>query len=79
MPGYYFGISTFGRMDILVNCPDHHENAFITEPSFMAKYRETMHTNLEAMVFMTSICVEHLEKTRGTIINMSSIRSTRAV
>ncbi|CAG2177559.1 unnamed protein product [Oppiella nova] len=29
------------------------------------------------MVFMTSICVEHLEKTRGTIINISSIRSTR--
>ncbi|CAG2174706.1 unnamed protein product [Oppiella nova] len=29
------------------------------------------------MVFMTSICVEHLEKTRGTVINISSIRSTR--
>ncbi|CAG2171921.1 unnamed protein product, partial [Oppiella nova] len=71
-------MATFGRIDILVNCPDHHENASITEPSFMAKYRETMHTNLEAMVFMTSICVEHLEKTRSTIINMSSIRGAHA-
>ncbi|CAG2181727.1 unnamed protein product, partial [Oppiella nova] len=71
-------LSTFGRIDILVNCPVNHENVSITDPSYMAKYKETMLTNLEAMVFMTSICVEHLEKTRGTIINMSSIRSTRA-
>ena len=72
-------MKTFGRIDILVNCPVGPENAPITEPSFMAKYRKTMQTNLEAMVFMTSICVEHLEKTRGTIINMSSIRGAHAV
>ncbi|CAG2168247.1 unnamed protein product [Oppiella nova] len=71
-------MSTFGRIDILVNCSVHHENALIIDPLFMVKYRKTMQTNLEAMVFMTSICVEHLEKTRGTIINISSIRSARA-
>ncbi|CAG2174464.1 unnamed protein product [Oppiella nova] len=70
-------MKTFGRIDILVNCPVNHENVSINDILFISKYRETMQTNLEAMVFMTSICVEHLEITRGTIINMSSIRSTR--
>ncbi|CAG2173627.1 unnamed protein product, partial [Oppiella nova] len=68
-------MKTFGRIDILVNCPVNNEE----DLSFMAKFRETMQTHLEAMVFMTSICVEHLEKTRGTVINMSTIRSFQAV
>ena len=72
-------VMTFGRIDILVNCPVYPEHNPIDDPLFMAKHKSVMQTNLEAMVFMTSICVEHLEKTRGTIINISSIRSTRPV
>ncbi|CAG2179637.1 unnamed protein product [Oppiella nova] len=37
-----------------------------------------MQINLNSVVYLTHICVEHLEKTKGNVINISSIAAMRA-
>ncbi|CAG2175504.1 unnamed protein product [Oppiella nova] len=71
-------VDTFGKIDILVNCAGTGKRAAITEPLYMDAFRKLRQTNLDSYVFMTHICVEHLEKSQGTIVNISSIRSTQA-
>ena len=73
-------IETFGKIDVLFNCAGMPVKFVgITNPSFMEAYRLTMRVDLDMAVYMTYLCVGHLEKTRGVIINMSSIRSTQSV
>ncbi|CAG2178478.1 unnamed protein product [Oppiella nova] len=38
-----------------------------------------MQINLNSVVYLTHICVEHLEKTKGNVINISSVAGKRAV
>ncbi|CAG2182918.1 unnamed protein product, partial [Oppiella nova] len=38
-----------------------------------------MQINLNSVVYLTHICVEHLEKTKGNVINISSVGGLRAV
>ncbi|CAG2167088.1 unnamed protein product [Oppiella nova] len=66
-------IETFGKIDVLFNCAGMPVKFVgITNPSFMEAYRLTMRVDLDMAVYMTYLCVGHLEKTRGVIINMSS-------
>ncbi|CAG2178583.1 unnamed protein product [Oppiella nova] len=37
-----------------------------------------MQINLNSVVYLTHICVEHLEKTKGNVINISSVAALRA-
>lgn len=72
-------ISTFGKLDILVNNAGEGLRAPITDPEFMAKFKKTMDINLTSVVLLTHLCVEHLEKTKGNIINISSVAALRNV
>ncbi|CAG2115136.1 unnamed protein product [Medioppia subpectinata] len=45
----------------------------ITDTAILDKYQEVMDTNLRSIVYLTHLSVEHLEKTKGNIINMSSV------
>ncbi|CAG2173084.1 unnamed protein product [Oppiella nova] len=38
-----------------------------------------MQINLNSVVYLTHICVEHLEKTKGNIVNISSVAGMRAM
>ncbi|CAG2175495.1 unnamed protein product [Oppiella nova] len=38
-----------------------------------------MQINLNSVVYLTHICVEHLEKTKGNVINISSIAAMRVI
>ncbi|CAG2116627.1 unnamed protein product, partial [Medioppia subpectinata] len=66
-------IAKFGRLDVLVNCAGAQKYATFTDTSYMDIYRDIMQTNLHSMVYLTHICVEHLAKTRGNIVNISSV------
>ncbi|CAG2117427.1 unnamed protein product [Medioppia subpectinata] len=71
-------IKHFGKLDILVNNAGAGLNARPTDEDFYEKYEKVMAINLNSVVYLTHICVEYLEKTKGNIINISSVAGKRA-
>jgi len=70
-------ISTFGQLDILVN------NAGMVSrgpASFapISEYDEVMNVNLRSVIILTKLCIEHLRKSRGSIVNVSSLAGMQA-
>uniref|UniRef100_A0A224YXQ2 Reductase n=1 Tax=Rhipicephalus zambeziensis TaxID=60191 RepID=A0A224YXQ2_9ACAR len=68
----------FGQIDILVN------NAGITmakslENSTVEDYNRVWETNFRGPLLMTKYAVPHLRRTKGSIVNVSSVASTIAV
>ncbi|CAH0696943.1 unnamed protein product [Spodoptera exigua] len=66
-------IEEFGRLDILVNNAAILKNTTLTSPDVMKIYDEVTSVNLRAVVHMTSLAAPYLIKTKGNIINISSI------
>ncbi|CAG2171705.1 unnamed protein product [Oppiella nova] len=65
-------IDTFTRLDVLVNNAGKGVLSTLTDPDIMHKYRDCMDTNLRSVVLLTHLCVQHLVKTGGNIVNISS-------
>ncbi|CAG4987608.1 unnamed protein product [Colias eurytheme] len=70
-------IKHFGKLDVLVN------NAGVTEmggirDTTLAKYDKIMSINVRGVLHLTMLAVPHLIKTKGNIVNISSIASTKA-
>ncbi|XP_019627723.1 PREDICTED: uncharacterized protein LOC109472394 [Branchiostoma belcheri] len=68
----------FGRIDVLVN------NAGIftfgsIETTDMAVYDKMMDVNVRSAVRLTQLCVPHLTKTKGAVVNVSSINGVRSM
>lgn len=64
-------ITTFGRLDVLVN------NAGIIEYSHdvfgtLESFDRIMATNVRSVIALSKLAVPHLEKTKGNIVNVSS-------
>ena len=72
-------IKTFGKLDILVNNAGFGNATKITESDYMQKFKEIFQTNLNSVVYLTQKSVEYLEKTKGNVINISSIAGLRPV
>lgn len=72
-------ISTFGQLDILVNNAGIYGSSKITEDDFMDVFEKVWTTDVRAILILTKRCVPHLIKTKGSIINVSSIASTKPV
>lgn len=70
-------IKQFGKLNVLVN------NAGILSPRSaieslnMEEFDQTMNTNLRSVVVLTKLSVPHLEKTKGNVVNISSIAALR--
>lgn len=70
-------IKHFGKLDILIN------NAGITHQHDVCsldirKFDEIFETNVYSVITITKLCVPYLEKTRGNIVNVSSIYGLQA-
>ncbi|CAG2104421.1 unnamed protein product [Medioppia subpectinata] len=66
-------IKTFGKIDVLVNNAGIARGSKLEDKDYIDVYKNIMKANLDSVVFLTHICVKHLEKTNGNIINISSI------
>ncbi|CAG2175686.1 unnamed protein product, partial [Oppiella nova] len=71
-------VKHFGKLDVLVNNAGAGIAANINDKNFYDNYLNVMQINLNSVVYLTHICVEHLEKTKGNIVNISSIGGLRA-
>ena len=67
----------FGGMDILVNAAGTIANGTIENTS-LQDWRAMFEINLEAVFSLMQLAVPHLEKNKGSIVNVSSVTGIRA-
>ncbi|XP_068167005.1 3-oxoacyl-[acyl-carrier-protein] reductase FabG [Antennarius striatus] len=70
-------IAHYGRLDVLVNSAGILTMGSI-ETTDLAQYDKTMNTNVRSVYHLTHLCVPHLIKTKGSIVNVSSINGQRS-
>uniref|UniRef100_A0A2A4JK27 Short-chain dehydrogenase n=1 Tax=Heliothis virescens TaxID=7102 RepID=A0A2A4JK27_HELVI len=66
-------VERFGKIDILVNNAGIIGKAAIWDANAMEVYDKLMRTNLRSVVYLTNLAAPHLIKTKGNIVNISSI------
>ncbi|CAH2051680.1 unnamed protein product, partial [Iphiclides podalirius] len=71
-------IRKFGRIDVLVNNAGVTEIVDITSENFMEGYDRVVNVNLRGVVYITHQAIPHLIKSKGNIINISSVAATIA-
>ncbi|XP_077418656.1 3-oxoacyl-[acyl-carrier-protein] reductase FabG-like [Vanacampus margaritifer] len=70
-------ISRFGRLDVLVNNAGILATGGICQ-SDLATYDRVMNINVRSVYQLTQLCVPHLIKTKGSIVNVSSVNGQRS-
>jgi NAD(P)-dependent dehydrogenase (short-subunit alcohol dehydrogenase family) len=68
---------TFGRMDVLVNAAGIISNGTIATTT-LDEWDKMLNINLRSVFYIMQKCVPHLEKTKGNIVNVSSVTGVRA-
>lgn len=71
-------LKSFGKIDILINNVGIFLGNDNIENLNMEDFDEIIHINLRCTVELTHLCVEHLVREKGNIVNISSICGTRA-
>jgi NAD(P)-dependent dehydrogenase (short-subunit alcohol dehydrogenase family) len=70
-------IDSFGQIDVLINAAGIIANGSI-ENTELDSWDKMMNVNLRAVFYLMNRCVPHLEKTKGNIVNVSSVTGPRA-
>jgi len=70
-------IQEFGRLDVLINNAGVGDLSYINDPKLMELYTKIMDTNVRCIVKLTQLAIPYLEKTKGNIINISSVASLK--
>ncbi|ESO04013.1 hypothetical protein HELRODRAFT_99817 [Helobdella robusta] len=70
-------IGNFKKLDILVNSAGVLEMGSI-ETTTLLQYDNVMNVNVRAIYHLTMLCVPHLKKVKGNIVNVSSVCGTRS-
>lgn len=71
-------IRQFGKLDVLVNNAGIIEMGTV-EAGSIDTYDRIMSTNLRSVILLTQLAIPHLEKTKGNIVNISSVASNMAI
>lgn len=71
-------IKQFGKLNVLVN------NAGIViqdnvVDAKLSEFDRVFDTNVRSIITLTQLCVAHLEKTKGNVVNVSSVAGLKAV
>ncbi|CAG2115495.1 unnamed protein product [Medioppia subpectinata] len=67
------------RLDVLVNNAGFGLNTGITDPHFGQTFDQMFATNVKSAVILTQLSVDYLMKTKGNIVNISSIAANMTV
>ncbi|KAG9354427.1 hypothetical protein JZ751_001136 [Albula glossodonta] len=70
-------LSHFGRLDVLVNSAGILAMGSI-ETTNLEQYDKVMNVNVRSVYYLTHLCVPHLIKTKGCIVNVSSVNGQRS-
>ncbi|XP_063540763.1 3-oxoacyl-[acyl-carrier-protein] reductase FabG-like [Cydia strobilella] len=70
-------IDRFGQLDILINNAGAAISTSILDENLMKNFDLIMNTNLRSMVYLTHLAAPYLIKTKGNVVNTSSISSLR--
>ena len=70
-------VQNFGQIDVLVNSAGIIMNGTV-ENTTLDDWDKMFDINLRSVFFMMQKCIPHLEKTKGNIVNVSSVAGTRA-
>jgi NAD(P)-dependent dehydrogenase (short-subunit alcohol dehydrogenase family) len=70
-------VEKFGRLDVLVNAAGHISFGTI-ENTPMDAWDTMLDVNLRAVFQLMQLCVPHLDKTKGNIVNVSSVTGLRS-
>ena len=72
-------VKEFSDIHILVNNAGVEGCQSITQQSYLNVAKQMLDTNLMSVLGLTQLCVPYLEKTRGNIINISSVSGLNVV
>ncbi|MEP6901490.1 MAG: glucose 1-dehydrogenase [Actinomycetota bacterium] len=70
-------VHNFGQIDVLVNSAGIILNGSI-ENTTLDDWDKMLDINLRSVFFVMQKCIPHLEKTKGNIVNVSSVAGTRS-
>lgn len=70
-------IDSYKKIDVLVNAAGIIANGSI-ETTTLDEWDKMMDINLRAVFYIMQKCVPHLEKTKGNVVNVSSVTGVRA-
>ncbi|HMU34284.1 MAG TPA: SDR family oxidoreductase [Pyrinomonadaceae bacterium] len=70
-------IDSFGQIDTLVNAAGVLKGGSIEDCS-LSDWDKQMNINVRSVYYLMQKCIPHLEKTKGSIVNVSSVTGTRA-
>lgn len=73
-----FMTDNFGQIDVLINAAGILKNGSIENTS-LEDWDDAMNVNLRSVFYMMRKCVSHLEKTKGSVVNVSSVTGLRAL
>ncbi|XP_026314593.1 uncharacterized protein LOC113226247 [Hyposmocoma kahamanoa] len=66
-------VNKFGKIDVLVNNAGFAKYGSLTDGKFLEAYDAVMRTNVRAVAELTMLALPYLTKTKGNIINISSV------
>lgn len=71
-------LETFGKLDILVNSAGILTKGTV-ENTPLKEYDQLMNINLRSVFHLMQLSIPYLRKTKGSIVNVSSVTGLRAV